>query len=277
MTQPHRGFETLTATIAGLVDHTDSVGNAGRYGNGDLQWMTAGKGIVHGEMFPLLDMDGPNPLRLFQIWLNLPRASKMVPPSFVMHWSEDIPSLSTDDGLGKITVWAGSIEGASGLPPPPDSFAAKPDSEVAVWLLRMEPGAVFHLPPASSNEVNRALYFVDGDSLTIAGRKVDVATRIDVAASEETSVANTGKIEAAALMLQGRPIGEPVAQQGPFVMTTQAEIQQAFSDYRATRFGGWPWPQEAMVFPRDKGRFALLNGEETQPVSAAAPRHGGEL
>lgn len=81
---PHRGFETLTATLEGIIDHTDSMGNAGRYGHGDLQWMTAGKGIVHGENFPLVNSDSPNPLRLFQIWLNLPRKDKMVEPCYVM-------------------------------------------------------------------------------------------------------------------------------------------------------------------------------------------------
>lgn len=81
---PHRGFETVTVTMNGLADHTDSLGNAGRYGEGDLQWMTAGKGIVHGELFPLIHQDKPNPLRLFQLWLNLPKKSKMVDPCFRM-------------------------------------------------------------------------------------------------------------------------------------------------------------------------------------------------
>lgn len=81
---PHRGFETLTATIDGIIDHSDSEGNAGRYGKGDLQWMTAGRGIVHGEMFPLVNADRPNHTKFFQIWLNLPAKDKMVPPAFVM-------------------------------------------------------------------------------------------------------------------------------------------------------------------------------------------------
>jgi redox-sensitive bicupin YhaK (pirin superfamily) len=81
---PHRGFETVTATIAGLIDHSDSLGNAGRYGQGDLQWMTAGKGVVHGEMFPLVHKDQPNHTKFFQIWLNLPKVSKMVNPAFRM-------------------------------------------------------------------------------------------------------------------------------------------------------------------------------------------------
>ncbi len=81
---PHRGFETVTATVQGIIDHTDSMGNAGRYGHGDLQWMTAGSGVVHGEMFPLVNEDKPNTLKLFQIWLNLPKRNKMVTPAFVM-------------------------------------------------------------------------------------------------------------------------------------------------------------------------------------------------
>lgn len=81
---PHRGFETVTATVTGIIDHTDSMGNAGRYGHGDLQWMTAGAGVVHGEMFPLVNENRPNPLKLFQIWLNLPKKDKMVTPAFVM-------------------------------------------------------------------------------------------------------------------------------------------------------------------------------------------------
>jgi redox-sensitive bicupin YhaK (pirin superfamily) len=89
---PHRGFETITATMEGLIDHTDSCGNAGRYGHGDLQWMTAGKGVVHGEMFPLINDKTPNPLRLFQIWLNLPAKNKMVDPAFAMVM-EDISGL----------------------------------------------------------------------------------------------------------------------------------------------------------------------------------------
>eukprot|EP00911_Craspedida_sp_UC1_P000005 UC1_evm1s5 len=136
---PHRGFETLTATLVGVVDHTDSQGNAGRYGEGDLQWMTAGSGVVHGEMFPLLHNDKPNPLQLFQIWLNLPRASKMVNPSFRMHWAEEQPVLRTDDGLVAVTVWAGQLDGTAALPPPPNSYAADDRNAVAVWLLRLKP------------------------------------------------------------------------------------------------------------------------------------------
>jgi redox-sensitive bicupin YhaK (pirin superfamily) len=97
---PHRGFETITVVRKGLVDHADSMGAAGRYGNGDVQWMTAGKGVQHAEMFPLLKKDEPNPCELFQIWLNLPAKNKMVEPHFKMLWQEDIPIYKSKDSNG---------------------------------------------------------------------------------------------------------------------------------------------------------------------------------
>ncbi|MFN5786457.1 MAG: pirin family protein, partial [Flavobacteriia bacterium] len=97
---PHRGFETITVVRTGLVDHADSTGAAGRYGNGDVQWMTAGKGVQHSEMFPLLNKEKENPLELFQIWLNLPQKNKMVEPHFKMLWNEEVPRFTDTDGAG---------------------------------------------------------------------------------------------------------------------------------------------------------------------------------
>ena len=279
---PHRGFETLTATIEGVIDHTDSKGNAGRYGGGDLQWMTAGNGIVHGEMFPLVHADKPNTLHLFQIWLNLPARNKRVEPHFIMHWDEDIPHVHADDDKVELTVWAGEIAGAAPLAPPPKSWAAEDDAEVAVWFLRFKPGGRFTLPPArSGSAINRSLYFFYGNAATVAGRPFNEHKRIDVDAAMEVELtypvehAGPGSRRAGEddevffLVLQGRPIGEPVVQHGPFVMNTQREIMQAFQDYQRTQFGGWPWPDDAMVHPRDKGRFCLVDGKESFPGSAA--------
>jgi len=109
---PHRGFETITATISGLVDHADSMGNAGRYGQGDVQWMTAGSGIVHSEMFPLLNAEQDNAQRFFQIWLNLPAKSKMVDPNFTMFWAHQVPKYEVDKAA--VTVWAGHYFGVEG-------------------------------------------------------------------------------------------------------------------------------------------------------------------
>jgi len=263
---PHRGFETLTATIDGLIDHTDSLGNAGRYGYGDNQWMTAGKGVVHGENFPLVDAAGDNPTKFFQLWLNLPARNKMADPTFVMHWGPDVPKVTSEDGKTRVTVFAGELAGAKGLPPPPASWAAEEANDVGVWHLTMAPGAVFTLPPAKGGgAVNRALYFVEGDRLVGAGKELRSKARLVVEAGEAFELENPSGGDVEVLMLQGKPIQEPVAQHGPFVMNTRDEIMQAFHDYQKTQFGGWPWDQDAVVFPRTKGRFALLNGKETYP------------
>src|SRR5689334_15515851 len=100
---PHRGFETVTIVRRGLIDHSDSLGAAARFGGGDVQWLTAGRGVVHSEMFPLLSRDGPNPLELFQIWLNLPRADKLVESHFSMMWASSIPVHATRDAAGRAT------------------------------------------------------------------------------------------------------------------------------------------------------------------------------
>ena len=124
---PHRGIETVTYMLAGEVRHRDSLGNAGTIGAGDVQWMTAGGGIVHAEMFPLLDADSPNPVQLFQIWLNLPSRDKLVDPYFTMFWGDDIPQRVDTDGEGRaavLTVIAGETEGLRPPTPPPDSWAA---------------------------------------------------------------------------------------------------------------------------------------------------------
>jgi redox-sensitive bicupin YhaK (pirin superfamily) len=249
---PHRGFETVTIVRRGLIDHSDSLGAAARFGRGDAQWVTAGKGIVHSEMFPLLERDKPNPLELFQIWLNLPRADKMVDPYFTMLWSHAIPRVA--DGGTEIAVVAGRLGDAVAPAPPPNSWAARPESDLAIWTIRMAPHATWTMPPARAG-TNRTLYFFAGDRVRVADRTLDrhagIALEADVAVSLEA-----GDREVELLLLQGKPIGEPVAQYGPFVMTTRAEIQQAITDYQRTRFGGWPWPSDAPTHGRDPARFA---------------------
>jgi hypothetical protein len=240
---PHRGFETVTIVRRGLIDHADSLGAAARYGQGDLQWLTAGKGIVHAEMFPLVDRERPNPLELFQIWLNLPASDKLAPPHFTMHWGPSIPVVQM--GGTKVAVFAGVFGEVRALPPPPRSWAARSDSDLAIWTLRMDPGAALSLPPAASG-TNRDLYFFRGSSLDVAGQALPPRSRVRVRADVEVRL-EAGPDETEALVLQGRPIGEPVAQYGPFVMNTRTEIQQAFADYQRTRFGGWPWPSEEPV------------------------------
>jgi redox-sensitive bicupin YhaK (pirin superfamily) len=254
---PHRGFETVTIVRRGLVDHSDSLGAAARYGQGDVQWLTAGQGIVHAEMFPLLDRSGPNPLELFQVWLNLPKSEKFAEPHFSMFWRDKIPRLIERDKNGKateLTVIAGRVGTASPLSPPPHSWAARAESEVAIWTLRLEPGARFSLPAATAG-VNRTLYFFRGGTLRIGPREVAAKHAVRLRADAAASLEN-GSEESELLLLQGRPIGEPVVQRGPFVMNSPNEIQQAYSDYRRTQFGGWPWSSHDPVHGDAPERFA---------------------
>jgi redox-sensitive bicupin YhaK (pirin superfamily) len=254
---PHRGFETITFVRQGLVDHSDSSGAAARYGRGDVQWMTAGSGLVHSEMFPLLDRDGPNPLELFQIWLNLPAADKMVEPHFSMLWADDIPRLVVSDAgdpTVEVTVIAGELAGARPPAPPPASWASRPEADVAIWHIVLEPGSSWTLPAAASAETMRTLYVFEGDRLRIGDMAVGGYTGVVVDATAPLVLAADDRVEV--LLLQSRPLGEPVAQYGPFVMNTRAEVQQAFDDYRRTRFGGWPWDRDDPVHGLDAARFA---------------------
>jgi len=254
---PHRGFETITVVRKGLVDHADSLGASGRYGNGDVQWMTAGKGVQHSEMFPLLSKEKENPMELFQIWLNLPKKSKMVEPHFKMLWADEIPNYNKKDSAGKeirVEVIAGKLGKHTAVPPPPDSWAADPDNHVAVWNITMDAGAKWQLPKAVEG-INRVLYFYQGNTINLEGQEVKSYQCIVLKPDMDVDILN-GDVEARILMLQGRPIGEQVMQYGPFVMNTKEEIQQAFEDYNKTQFGGWPWPKYDQVHDREKGRFA---------------------
>ena len=254
---PHRGFETITVVRTGLVDHSDSLGATARFGAGDVQWMTAGRGIQHAEMFPLVQTERPNPTEFFQIWLNLPSKDKLVPPYFTMFWNDTVPVVTSSDEEGRKTrvqVVAGNVGKAAAPTPPPNSWAASPDHDVAIWPITLEPRARHTLPPARAG-TTRTLYFYSGSSVEIADQTITEHGALQVRADVPLPLhAGDGPCEL--LVLQGRPIGEPVARHGPFVMNTRAELVTTFSDYRRTGFGRWPWDRADPVHPRPMGRFA---------------------
>jgi len=255
---PHRGFETVTIVRRGLIDHSDSLGATARFGAGDVQWVTAGRGIVHAEMFPLVRQDADNPLELFQIWLNLPAADKMAEPHFTMLWNEQVPRHLVRDDQGRITeiaVIAGALGDVQPLAPPPHSWAARAESDVAIWTLQMQADALWTLPAATGEDTRRTLYFFRGGSVAIDGETVQGPCALSLDATRDVRL-QAGAEGAEFLLLQGRPIAEPVAQYGPFVMNTQAEIMQAMADYRRTQFGGWPFAGPAPAHPRETPRFA---------------------
>jgi redox-sensitive bicupin YhaK (pirin superfamily) len=254
---PHRGFETVTIVRRGYIDHSDSLGATARFGQGDTQWLTAGAGIVHSEMFPLLKKDDSNPLELFQIWLNLPKAHKMAEPHFSMLWSNTIPKHTSKDAAGRLTevnLIAGTLAKTKPPPAPPKSWAANPDADVAIWTIKMAPEARWTLPRAAKG-TNRMLYFFKGNSLAVGKRAVPVSSGVALRPEVDVELEN-GSVEGELLLLQGKPIGERVVQYGPFVMNSPEEIQQAFRDYHRTQFGGWPWPSHGPVHDRTEGRFA---------------------
>lgn len=254
---PHRGFETVTIVKEGWVDHSDSLGGAGRFGKDDVQWMTAGKGVQHSEMFPLINKDQNNPLELFQVWLNLPKASKFVKPHYKMLWGDSIPLVSEKDENGRsveVNIIAGNINGNQAPYPTPDSWAANPDNHVLILTIKLDAGARWKLPKAVAG-VNRNLYFYRGKEMFIQGNEIPAYHSINVN-SEETLTLEAGDDDCFLLLLQGKPLNEPVVQYGPFVMNTEEEIQDAYRDFRQTQFGGWPWPDHEPTHDRNKGRFA---------------------
>jgi hypothetical protein len=256
--RPHRGFETITIIRHGYVDHSDSSGAMARYGAGDTKWLTAGAGIQYAETFPLLNSDGPNPLELFQVWLNLPRRSKMATPNFTMFWASKTPVAHPAHGV-TVKVVAGEFEGTKPLPPPKESWAASPESDVAVWLIELAPTARYKFPAAKSDS-NRTLYYHEGgarEPLFVNGVAVPCEHGVRVFAEAELMLeTRTAQQVQRVLLLQGRPIGEPIAQYGEFVMNTKEEVSTAYEEFALTEFGPWKWSGDAPVHDRQKDRFA---------------------
>jgi len=251
---PHRGFETITIVRKGYIDHSDSMGAAGRYGEGDVQWMTAGGGVQHSEMFPLVKTDDTNQVELFQVWLNLPRKSKMVSPAFKMFWHEKIPRVVLPNGQGVVSVIAGDFVGTKAIEPPPNSWAARAESEVLILIIQLNPNGELELPLPKSN-VSRSLFFFKGEKLSVNGQVVTQKTGFTINPKINTKLAaSDGATEI--LILQAQSIGEPVVQYGPFVMNTKAEIAQTIEDYQRTQFGGWSWGRHDMVHGPKIERFA---------------------
>jgi redox-sensitive bicupin YhaK (pirin superfamily) len=254
---PHRGFETITFVRQGFVDHADSLGAAARYGNGDVQWLTAGAGIVHAEMFPLLDTETPNTVELFQIWLNLPRVDKFAEPHFSMLWADSVPAVEqvgVDGATATVTVVAGKIGDAVPPSPPPQSWAGRAESDVAVWNVHLEPGAAWDMPAATGSGTVRVVYSHSGGEVHLGADRLVSGAGAVVDCSGPVRVSSPSGGEC--LVLQGRPIGEPVAQYGPFVMNDRAGVEQAFRDYQLTHFGGWPWANDDPVHGDEPQRFA---------------------
>lgn len=253
---PHRGFETITYARRGMIDHFDSLGNSGRYGDGDVQWMTSGRGIQHAEMFPLLNTEEANPFEIVQIWFNLPKKHKMVEPIYKMIWNETIPVIETEDKLGTVKILIGKYFDTTASPINENSWAADPNNHVNIWEVNLKAGASFKIPMIPDN-IPVQLYVMKG-ALKVEEYEIQSSHLLRYTSKDDVTFEALD--ETTLMVFIGRPIGEPMAAYGPFVMNTDAEIRQAYLDFQETEFGGWPWPQSDPKIDRNLGRFSKFDG-----------------
>ncbi|ALH94630.1 pirin family protein [Acinetobacter equi] len=258
---PHTGFETITLVEQGYVDHFDSLGNGGRYAAGDVQWLSTGHGVEHCEMFPLIHQDKANPFELFQIWFNSSPEQKKQPADYKMFWREHIPHIihETSQGLkSDVRVISGKFKQQKALERPPHSWAAADENKVNIYLITLDANAELTIPATTSTST-RFAYFYQGSTLNIADTSIGFKHLVELKPDDDIHLI-AGDQEARILWLEGEPIGAPVAMRGPFVLNSDTELDQAFLRYRNTRFGKWPWPNNAPVFNRETPRFASYGG-----------------
>jgi len=265
---PHRGFETLTIVEKGIIDHSDSLGACARYGDGDAQWLTAGNGINHSEMFPLFDQKNQNTIDFFQIWINLPSYKKRSDPNFEIFWNDDIPKISVMDKKGNeavVELICGKYNDKNAPQPPPNSWAQDEENQMGVWIVRLKENGEFKLP-RSIVGVNRSIYIPKDNKVSLNRRNSFSNCMIELNPEKDCILSNESR-SAKILLLQGKPINEPVYQYGPFVMNTRSEIEEAFDDYNKTGFGGWSWKDSGPIHGKYQGKFAkLINGKISKPT-----------
>ncbi|MBN9563136.1 MAG: pirin family protein [Alphaproteobacteria bacterium] len=223
---PHRGFETVTIVYDGEVAHRDSTGQGGVIGPGDVQWMTAGGGILHEEFHSPGFTKTGGPFRMIQLWVNLPAKDKGAAPGYQSIVSADIPSVDLPNGAGKLRVIAGAFGDAKG--------PARTFTPMNVWDMRMKAGASVTLDLPDGH--NSALVVLTGH-VTIGGSQAAGEAEMVLLSKEGGSVTVDADGDATVLVLSGEPIDEPVVGYGPFVMNSEAEIRQAIEDFNAGRFG----------------------------------------
>ena len=218
---PHRGFETVTYMLDGHMQHKDSGGNTGDLGPGDVQWMTAARGLIHSEM----PQQTEGRMRGFQLWLNLPAKEKMQPPAYRDIAAREIPSVAIDGGAVKVI--AGRFGGTQGA-------VHGGTTDAHYWDVQLEPGAAFE--GALPADHAAFLYAYEGEAFVGDDKKPLPHRAAGLLSSGDTLRLVAGGSGARVLVLAGKPIGEPVVQYGPFVMNSREEIEQAIADYQAGEF-----------------------------------------
>ncbi len=221
---PHRGFETVTIVYEGEVEHRDSAGHGGVIGPGDVQWMTAGGGVIHEEYHAAAFAVRGGPFRMVQLWVNLPGRDKMAPAAYQAIRDQDIPGVELEGGAAIARVIAGELAGAPG--------PARTFTPINVWDLRLEAGADLLLPTPEGHTA--MIVGLDG-AMDVGEARVGEA-RVAVLSREGGSARLRTAGPARALVLTGEPIDEPIVGYGPFVMNSEAQIREAIADYNSGRF-----------------------------------------
>lgn len=223
---PHRGFETVTIVYSGEVEHRDSSGGGGKIGPGDVQWMTAGSGIMHEEFHSQDFTQHGGMLEMVQLWVNLPARDKMTPPRYQTLLYAEIPAVPLPDGAGQLRVIAGEYDTHRG---PALTF-----SPLNVWDMRLKAGGSTRLRVPDGHTATLVLL---SGSVTVNGTELTRDASLAMLGDAGNEIEVGAARDSVALLLSGEPIDEPVAAYGPFVMNTPAEIEQAIRDFQSGRFG----------------------------------------
>ena len=226
---PHRGFETVTVVIEGEVDHEDTAGNGGRIATGDVQWMTAGSGLLHKEMHSEDFTRRGGRFEVLQLWVNLPAASKMTEPGFQGIVDKDVPAVRLEGDAGTVRVIAGEFNGAKG--------PARTFTPINLLDVRLNAGRTLRLD--LKDGFTASLYVLRGEVL-LNGRESAKATELVVLERSGNELTIEAATDAVVFVMNGAPIDEPVAGHGPFVMNTPQQIRDAFKDFHAGRMGKIP-------------------------------------
>ncbi|WP_313574781.1 pirin family protein [Brevundimonas sp.] len=226
---PHRGFETVTIVYDGEVEHRDSTGQGGVIGPGDVQWMTAGGGILHEEFHSPAFARSGGPFRMVQLWVNLPAKDKMTRPGYQSILNADIPTVSLPDNAGTARIIAGAMDGSKG---PASTF-----TPINVWDVRLnrDTETTLDLP-----EGHTAIVVVLSGHVTVNGDQPAGAAEALLLDRKGDSVTLSADADTTLLVLTGEPIDEPIVGYGPFVMNSEDEIRTAITDFNSGRFGDIP-------------------------------------
>ena len=251
----HWGYETVTLAEKGFVDHHDTEGVQGRFGFGDVQWVSASSRYEHNEMYPLTEQEGRNPNDITQIFVNLPLELKNRENTVTTVWREEIPVVEGDGWTAKVIC--GSFGGESATSPNGLSWSHG-DNGVRIVRFVMEPGSKLGIDPAVEG-ASRNLYYVSGKDATVMGVPVEAENRVKILENRVVSIDN-GEEPSVFWLLEGRPIGQKMASFGPVYLPTLKEVRAGLDEIRLNEYEEWPWGVIDRAQPVGTGRFIRYPG-----------------